>query len=47
MLSLMGKLRNIFSVEVGRYKKSAQTQRTAFDVAKSIWDDASQRLLAI
>ena len=45
-LSLMGKVRNIFSVDVGRYTKNAEDQRSAFAVAKSIWDDAAQRLLA-
>ena len=44
-LSLMGKVRNIFSVDVGRYKKTAKEQRIAFVVAKSIWDEATQRLL--
>jgi len=45
-LSLMGKVRNIFAINVGRYTKTAQEQRSAFAVAKSIWDDASLRLLA-
>jgi putative transposase len=44
-LSLMGKVRNIFAVDVGRYTKTAQEQRNAFAVAKSIWDEATQRLL--
>lgn len=44
-LSLMGKLRNIFAVEVGRYNKKMSSQREAFQNAKSIWNDASQRLL--
>ncbi len=45
MLSLMGKVRNIFAVDVGRYTKNAQDQRAAFAMAKSIWDEATQRLL--
>ena len=45
-LSLMGKVRNIFAINVGRYTKTAQEQRSAFAVAKSIWDEAAQRLLA-
>ena len=45
-LSLMGKVRNIFAIEVGRYTKNATEQRLAFKDAKSIWEDASQRLLA-
>ena len=44
-LSLMGKVRNIFAVDVGRYTKTAQEQRNAFAIAKSIWDEATQRLL--
>ena len=44
-LSLMGKVRNIFAVDVGRYTKTAQEQRNAFALAKSIWDEATQRLL--
>ena len=45
-LSLMGKVRNIFAIDVGRYTKNAEEQRSAFAAAKSIWDEASQRLLA-
>jgi putative transposase len=45
-LSLMGKVRNIFSVDVGRYTKNAINRRSSFDRAKSIWDEATQRLLA-
>lgn len=45
-LSLMGKVRNIFAINVGRYTKTAPEQRIAFTAAKSIWDDATQRLAA-
>lgn len=45
-LSLMGKVRNIFAINVGRYTKNALDQRLAFDEAKAIWDEASQRLLS-
>ncbi|WP_342226397.1 DDE-type integrase/transposase/recombinase [Rickettsia endosymbiont of Urophora cardui] len=45
-LSLMGKVRNIFAVNVGRYTKTASEQRIAFASAKDIWDEATQRLLA-
>ncbi|MDP5082617.1 MAG: hypothetical protein NWP61_00025 [Rickettsiaceae bacterium] len=38
-------MRNIFAVDVGRYTKTAQEQRNAFAIAKSIWDEATQRLL--
>ena len=44
-LSLMGKIRNIFSVDVGRYTNNATDRRASFDRAKSIWDEATQRLL--
>jgi putative transposase len=45
-LSLMGKVRNIFAIDVGRYTKNAKEQRAAFAGAKSIWDEATTRLLA-
>ena len=45
-LSLMGKIRNIFAVDVGRYTQNATDQRSSFNHAKSIWNDAAQRLLA-
>ncbi|RYE14119.1 MAG: IS6 family transposase [Sphingobacteriaceae bacterium] len=34
-LSLIGKVRNMFAIDVGRYTKTAQDQRDAFAVAKS------------
>ena len=42
----MGKVRNIFSVDVGRYRKNANERRYAFAASKSIWNEATQRLLA-
>ena len=45
-LSLMGKVRNIFAINVGRYTKKAADQRSAFTAAKAIWDEATQGLLA-
>jgi len=45
LLSLMGKVRNIFAVEVGRYKKKAPNQRLAFAAAKAIWLEAALELL--
>jgi len=45
-LSLMGKVRNIFAVNVGRYTKTAPEQRINFAFAKSIWYQATQRILA-
>ena len=41
-LSLMGKVRNIFAVDVGRYTNTANTQRINFQNSKSIWDEAMQ-----
>ncbi len=45
-LSLMGKVRNIFAIDVERYTKNAKEQKAAFAGAKSIWDEATTRLLA-
>ena len=45
-LSLMGKIRNIFAVDVGCYIQNATDQRSAFNQTKSIWDEATQGLLA-
>ena len=44
-LSLMGKVRNIFSVNVGRYSNTALRRRSAFRDALSIWDEASRQVL--
>ncbi len=41
-LSLMGKVRNIFAIDVGRYTNAANIQRKNFEKAKSIWDEAMQ-----
>ena len=45
-LSLMGKLRNIFAVNVGRYNNKMSVQREAFQNAKLIWDNAAMILVA-
>ncbi len=42
----MGKVRNIFAINVGRYTKNAHAQRAAFMVAKSILNKGTQRLHA-
>jgi len=42
----MGKVRNIFAIDVGRYTRNAINQRLAFNAAKAILDEAAQRLLA-
>ncbi|MFQ3307689.1 MAG: putative transposase [Candidatus Midichloriaceae bacterium] len=41
-LSLMGKVRNIFAVDVGRYTNAANIQKKNFQKAQSIWDEAMQ-----
>ena len=46
-LSLMGKVRNLFAVEVGRYLKKASVRREAFKAACTIWFEAAQELLYI
>lgn len=44
LLSLMGKVRNIFAVQVGRHKQKASNQRLAFAASMFIWSDAAQNL---
>lgn len=46
-LALMGKVRNIFAVDVGRYTNTANIQRENFQKAKSIWDEAMQVIAAV
>ena len=45
-LSLMGKVRNIFAIDVGRYTNAANIQRVNFQKAKSIWDEAMHVIAA-
>lgn len=45
MLSLMGKVRNIFAIDVGRYVKKAPERKIAFAAAFAIWIEAAQQLL--
>lgn len=40
-LSLMGKVRNLFAVKVGRYTKKACERRVAFASACAIWAEAT------
>lgn len=47
LLSLMGKVRNIFAVDVGRYKRKAPDQRLAFAAAQAIWLEAALGLISI
>ena len=44
-VSLMGKVRNLFSLEVGRYSNTATSQRRTFKAAHKIWSEAAQGLL--
>ena len=43
-LTLMGRVRNIFAVPVGRYLNSRATQRTKFNEAVNIWQEASKEV---
>ena len=45
ILSLMGKVRNIFAIDVGRYVKKAPERKAAFGSAFGIWTEAAQQLL--
>jgi putative transposase len=45
MLSLMGKVRNLFAVDAGRYTKKVPEQKVAFAAACAIWLEAAQELL--
>ena len=41
----MGKVRNIFAVDVGRYTKKAPERKAAFASACAVWIEATQQLL--
>ena len=41
MLSLMGMLRNSFSIDVGRYKNPANLRRSKIKLAMSNWQQAA------
>jgi putative transposase len=43
----MGKVRNIFAIEVTRYKKKAADQRLAFAAAKATWLEAASNLISV
>ncbi|MDP3641360.1 MAG: IS6 family transposase [Alphaproteobacteria bacterium] len=47
LLSLMGKVRNLFAVTVNRYKHKAPLRRLEFEAAKFIWNDAALGILSI
>ena len=42
----MGKVRNIFAVDAGRYTNTANIQRNHFQNAKSVWDEAMKVIAA-
>ena len=44
-LALMEKVRNIFSVNVGRYSQTATKKRDAFQQAMTIWNEANLSLI--
>ncbi len=44
-LSLMGKVRNLFAVAVGRYTKPASERRHQFKLSKQIWNETSCEIL--
>jgi putative transposase len=46
-LSLMGKVKNIFAIDVGRYTNNTCIQKSNFKKTKSIWDEASQMMTAV
>ena len=47
VIALMGCVRNLFAVAVGRYTKPAQQRRIQFQSAKEIWNDAAIELLCV
>jgi putative transposase len=44
VLSLMGRVRNLFAVAVGRYTKSALQRRITFEAARTLWGEATEML---
>jgi putative transposase len=46
-LALMGKIRNLFAIEVGQSLKKASERRDAFRAACTIWSEAAQQLLCV
>ena len=47
LLSLMGKVRNLFAVTVNRYKHNAPIRRQNFEAAMFIWNTAASQILHI
>lgn len=43
-IALIGKVRNIFAIAVGRYTNSANVQRKQSVLAKEIWNEVALRL---
>lgn len=46
-LALMGKVRNLFAVGVGRYLKKASIRRKTFRAACAIWFEVAQQLICV
>ena len=44
VIALMGKVRNLFAVAVGRYTNSAHQRRSQFQKAKETWQDAASEI---
>ncbi|MDF1758632.1 MAG: hypothetical protein P1U74_10105 [Legionellaceae bacterium] len=44
MLSLMGTLRNYFSIDVGRYKNTADVRRLKLKKALGAWQNAASQI---
>lgn len=44
MLSLMGTLRNSFSIDIGRYKNPANIRRSRIKLAINSWQDAASEI---
>ncbi len=45
-LSLMGQVRNLFAINVGRYTKKARERRLAFENATAFWNNATHGIIA-
>lgn len=47
LLSLMGQVRNLFALSIGRYKKAAHIQRGNFQEAKNIWQQTAHNVFCL
>jgi transposase-like protein len=46
-VSLMGKVRNLFALEAGRYSKKAHERRKTFETACQTWSEAAHGILHV